>query len=79
MEDFKFIENLEEPKNTILIESGLAKLNINAPDFVVNKIITAPDFLYRTPSGKFTENLNSHEWEIPTLDISAKEDKYKQE
>ncbi len=79
MEDFKPIENLEAEKKTILIESSSAKLNINAPDFVLKRIIQAPDFLYRIPGGKFTENLKAHEWEIPALDIVTTEDQYKQE
>ena len=62
MEKFQHIENIENEdilRETILIESGLAKLNIDAPNVVLQKIINAPDFNYRIPDGKYTKNLCS--------------------
>lgn len=82
MEKFQHIENIENEdilRETILIESGLAKLNIDAPNFVLQKIINAPDFNYRIPDGKYTKNLSSYEWEIPTISIDIDGDRYTQE
>lgn len=79
MEQLQHIENKDSLRETVLVESGLAKLNIDAPDFVVEKIINAPDFNYRMPDGKYTKNLSSHEWEIPTVSIDTNGDRYTQE
>ena len=79
MENIKLEHNNETLRETIVVESSLAKLNIDAPSFVLKKIVSAPDFLYRVPSGKFLKDLNFHELEIPALVITAEEDVCKQE
>lgn len=79
MENIKQRNNNEALRKTIVVESLSAKLNIDAPDFVLKKIISAPEFLYKIPNGKFSEDLSSHEWKIPTLSITTESDTFKQE
>ena len=79
MENIKPEYNIETLRETIVVESSLARLNIDAPSFVLKKIVSASDFLYRIPGGKFLKDLNFHEWEIPTLSITVESDVYKQE
>lgn len=79
MENIKPKHNIETLRKTIVVESSLARLNIDAPSFVLDKIVSAPDFSYRIPGGKFLKDLNFHEWEIPVLSINAESDVYKQE
>jgi hypothetical protein len=79
MENIKPKHNIETLRETMVVESSSARLNIDAPSFVLNKIISAPDFFYRIPGGKFLKDLNFHEWEIPTLSITVESDVCKQE
>jgi len=59
---------------TTLIKSGLAKLNLRAPEIISSRITQAPDFSYRIPGAVVEENIPVLEPQIPVLDIRAGED-----